>query len=150
MSALTASAKSTTTPPFSCRIPEELLRELPEAQQRFYRQNDVLDQKMDWMIDHAARQSETLAEVNAKATETNGKIAKAVRDIEDLRKKVEAQAQETAPVIRTYHIAQKLVRSKVAWVAAAFIVLVGIPYLVTIAPAPLTFLKAAVTVLLGV
>lgn len=144
-----ASSQAATPPSFACRIPAELLPH-DEKERRFYTQSDVMDQKMDWLLKASISQSQTLAEVNGKATVTNGKIAQAVRDIEDIRAKVATQAEEAAPVVKAYGIAKKLAASKVFWIGAAAFVLVGLPALVSVAPAPLAFLRAAVTVLLGV
>lgn len=136
-------------PDFPCRIPEELLKDLPPAQQQSYRQSDRLDQKMDWLLDHAIAQAQTLEEVRVQATKTNGSVIQAKADIVALKEAVAAQVAATTPVVRAYGVAKTLAKSRLFWVGAAAFVLIGLPALLSVAPAPLTFLKAAVAVFLG-
>lgn len=143
------SSEASSKPTFACRIPPELLPQ-EERERRFYTQSDVMDQKMDWLLSHCQTQSATLEDVRQKASDTNGKIAQAMKDIEDVRTRVAAQVEATAPVVKVYGVGKLLAGSKLFWVGAAAFVLVGLPALISVAPAPLAFLKAAVTILLGV
>ena len=140
-----ASAK----PTFACRIPAELLPH-DEKERRFYTQSDVMDQKMDWLLSASIAQGAKLEEVRVQATKTNGSVARVIQDIDTIKGQAERQKEDVAPVVKAYGIAKTLAKSRLFWVGAAAFVVFGLPALISVAPAPIAFLRAAVTILFGI
>lgn len=143
------STSSQSIPPFSCRIPQPLLDKVADEERDFYIRNDLMDQKMDWLVASSTARATMLEEVLVQTRTTNGAVAKAARDIEDLRNQAATQAAQTAPVVKAYGFAQVAVRNKWCWAAAVLFFTIVAPWLVTIAPAPLVVLKAVGGVLFG-
>lgn len=136
-------------PPFTCRIPCSLLDKASEPEREFYIRTDAIDQKIDWLLNHSVEQAEAMAEVRTQTRETNGRVLQAEKHIRELRDEVGAQRAEAAPVVRAYGVGSRLARSKLALIGLAFILFVAYPWLVTLAPSPAAFVRAAIGVFLG-
>lgn len=142
MAADTSPSKSS-VPPFSCRLPPSLLDGLPDFQRELYERNDRMDQKLDWLVDQTVALGSTLGEVKEQTLKTNGRMLTAESDIKEIK-------TEITPVVKAYGVGAMLAKSRVFWVGAAAFAVIGLPWLISIAPAPIAFVRAAITVLLGV
>lgn len=89
------------TPHFHSSIPEHLLANANPEMKWIMENMSVLTQKSDYLVTTQQEQSAKLDLLDSRAEYTNGKIAMAITEIDDLQKERDAQKEDLADIIAT-------------------------------------------------
>ena len=85
-------------PEFKSSIPNHLLADISDKDRFIIEQLSIMGQKSDWLVHETQEQSKELVIIKTETKTTNGKIAKAILDINDLQNKEKAKLDDWTEV----------------------------------------------------